>query len=517
MNTRRQLLMRVAALGGTAALYQAMVSMGLAEGSDAFVGMPDLAPGSGKGTTVLILGAGVAGLAAAYELGKAGYDCTVLEARDRVGGRNWSLRKGTLVETLGAPNQVCQFDEGNYFNAGPARIPSHHQATLGYCRQFAIAMETEVNFSGSALLQSDRLNGGKAFSMRQAMFGWRGQVSELLAKAINKNALNDILSSDDKESVIEGLKNWGGLNESLVYRSTTSAGLLTQHGAGSQKPVAVGALPLSVTSDPFVMGASGFCDVIDQQATMQEPVGGMDAIPLAFEKHLGSRIKKSCEVTKMSRRGEGVEVTYFDKTTGQTLAIKADYCICTIPLPVLNKIKNDFSRDRKSAIKRGIHYGEGYKIAFQSPRFWELRDHIYGGLSFTERDTFITWYPSSGFHSPQGILVAGYAFDGLMAKRPLIDQIQYARDTIERLHPGQSNLLKAPISVDWTKTPYSLGLEADIASEDPAAYALLSEADGPYYFAGEHLSHVGAWQQGAFLSAHRTVGLIAARQKSRLA
>ena len=98
-----------------------------------------LQKGEAHGTKVVILGAGVAGLSAAYELGKAGYDCTVLEARDRVGGRNWSIRRGTRIEMNDGTRQVCEFDPEMYLNSGPARIPSAHQAVLGYCRELGVA------------------------------------------------------------------------------------------------------------------------------------------------------------------------------------------------------------------------------------------------------------------------------------------------------------------------------------------------------------------------------------------
>ncbi|MBV9626975.1 MAG: FAD-dependent oxidoreductase, partial [Xanthobacteraceae bacterium] len=62
--------------------------------------------GSAHGTKVVILGAGAAGLSAAYELTRAGYACTVLEARDRVGGRNFTVRRGSAIEMTDGSRQV---------------------------------------------------------------------------------------------------------------------------------------------------------------------------------------------------------------------------------------------------------------------------------------------------------------------------------------------------------------------------------------------------------------------------
>src|SRR5437868_7458305 len=81
---------------------------------------------SGAGKTVAILGAGVAGLCAAYELDRAGYDCVILEAARRIGGRSLTLRRGDSFAEAGQPPQQCRFDEGLWLNAGPGRIPHHH-------------------------------------------------------------------------------------------------------------------------------------------------------------------------------------------------------------------------------------------------------------------------------------------------------------------------------------------------------------------------------------------------------
>src|SRR5205807_2509395 len=85
--------------------------------------LPQLAGDFGKGKKVVILGAGIAGLSAAYELRKAGFDCTILEARNRPGGRNWTIRDGSEVKFIDGTMQRCEWRDGGYFNAGPARIP----------------------------------------------------------------------------------------------------------------------------------------------------------------------------------------------------------------------------------------------------------------------------------------------------------------------------------------------------------------------------------------------------------
>src|SRR4030095_10050567 len=128
--TRRKLLEEIGAIGGAGATYLAVEAVGL--GTHARAGGENfmLAPASGKGRSVVILGAGIAGLVSAYELQKAGYRVTVLEARDRIGGRVWTIRGGEKIVQTGRPDQRSTFDPGLYFNAGAARIPSTHRVIL---------------------------------------------------------------------------------------------------------------------------------------------------------------------------------------------------------------------------------------------------------------------------------------------------------------------------------------------------------------------------------------------------
>src|SRR6266704_1458337 len=98
MTTRRAFLMQVGQVGGFGAAYVMMQSLGLLPLPEAAASKVRLAEGSGQGKHVVILGAGIAGMVAAWELQKAGYRCTILEARSRPGGRNWSLRGGDIIE-----------------------------------------------------------------------------------------------------------------------------------------------------------------------------------------------------------------------------------------------------------------------------------------------------------------------------------------------------------------------------------------------------------------------------------
>src|SRR5258708_38017566 len=92
--SRRTLVELIGHIAGAATAYSALNTMGLLVTPMAYAAPPRLAPGSGNGKSVAILGAGIAGMTAAYRLAQAGYQCRILEARSRCGGRGWTVRGG---------------------------------------------------------------------------------------------------------------------------------------------------------------------------------------------------------------------------------------------------------------------------------------------------------------------------------------------------------------------------------------------------------------------------------------
>ncbi len=517
MTSRRGFIEALAKVGGFGAAYAGMRALGLAADPVAYGAPLQLAPAEAA-TRVVILGAGIAGLVSAWELSQAGYDVTVLEARDRVGGRNWSVRQGTRIDMTDGTTQVCDFAAGHYLNAGPARLPSYHQTMLGYCRQFGVALETEVNQSRSAYVQNDAANGGKPFRIRQAMADSRGHVSELLAKSINRGRLNDQLTTEDRDRMVAFLRTYGDLNKDFEYAGSPRAGWKTVPGAYLQKGVPIDPMSMHALLDEDLWIAILFDELIDWQATMLQPVGGMDQIPAAFAARLGDKIRRGVEVSEIRKSADGVTVVTRTPATGQTARIEADFAICTLPLNILADLPADFSPDVRAALKR-VRYEDASKVAFEAPRFWEA-DQIYGGISYVHGDSSVIWYPSHGFHEPTGIIIGAYATFGAGARFGVLsmqERIDAARRSIDRVHPGAAAMLTKGVNVTWSKIPYSLGPwvkawgEAD--GNDPADYKLLNQPDGPIYFATANLSQTPGWQEGAALSAHRAVGLIGDRAR----
>jgi monoamine oxidase len=515
--TRRDFLRQVGSVGGYRATYLSMQAMGLL--TTAAVAEPlTLQKGEAHGTKVVILGAGVAGLSAAYELGKAGYDCTVLEARDRVGGRNWTVRRGARIDMTDGTRQLCEFDPEMYWNSGPARIPSAHQAVLDYCRELGVPLEVEVNTSRDARLYNPAANGGKPIEMRQAHNDVRGEISELLGKAINRGALDEELSPRDRERMLAFLRTYGDLSPDFAFKGSTRSGYKSLPAAGDEAGERRDPMPLGTLLDIDMWGAVMFEEGFDFQATMFQPVGGMDRIPMAFAEKLGPVVRLQTEVTSIKRRNDGVTITYTDKRSGKRGVVEAAYCLSTIPLKVLEPIDHDFATTHAAAI-RAVIYGNAIKIAWQSRRFWEMDDHIYGGISWVKGPTALVWYPSDRMFSQKGILLGAYVGRGgtadELAAKPLHEQFELSRAAIEGLHPGRSHELEKPMAIAWSKVPYSLGIGARYQTDRDPNYATLAEPDGPFYFAGEYLSHVGAWQEGAILSARRAINMLDKRRRER--
>jgi len=135
---RRLFLEMVGRAGGAGAVYQALCVLGLRAPPR---NEPLRLRGDAAGRSVLILGAGLAGMASAYELGKLGYKCRILEARGRAGGRCHTIRGGTVETEIDGHRQVGAFDDGLYFNPGPTRVPSNHYSTIDYLRELDVRVE----------------------------------------------------------------------------------------------------------------------------------------------------------------------------------------------------------------------------------------------------------------------------------------------------------------------------------------------------------------------------------------
>lgn len=511
-------------INSTSASYVSMMAWGMLPAAPASaIDLPANGTGAdGKARKIIILGAGLAGLTTAYELGKLGYDCTILEARSRSGGRVWTVRGGTKETELGGGTpQACSFGEGLYFNGGAARIPHHHQITLHYCRELGVPLELFNGANESAYLYNDGGTGDLA-NRRMRISDYhndmRGYTSELLAKALDQSSLDQQLTKEDIEKLIDFLKNEGDLNTAHLYKGTNRRGYKEKSDPGA------GNAPGTLT-DPYGLAdllRSGFMQPVfynvgdyayEQQATLLQPVGGMDAIPRAFEKKLAGKIIFNAPVTELRKTENGVRVVY--QKDGKPTEIKGEFCVCTLPLPILKSLESDLSGTVKRAADF-IPYMKTGKIGLQfKRRFWEEDDGIYGGISRTNMDINQIWYPSFGLQGKKGVLIGYYNFYSRaesVGALPVAEREKLALVQGGKIHPQYPAEFENSFSLAWHRIPYNAGGWA--VYDDTTRkkyYPALLEPDDTIYFAGEHTTYLTAWMAGAFTSARRTVEAIHAR------
>ena len=510
MPTRREMLHAIGLIGGASVLYQAMTAMGHAAETQ-FAGPPNLS-GARPGASVVVLGAGLAGMLAAYELAKAGYKVQILEYNGRPGGRNWSLYGGDSYTELGGATQKVGFAKGNYLNPGPWRIPYHHRTILHYCKAFGVALEPFIQLNHQALVQSGKVFGGKPMRYRELAADWDGNVAELLGKAIDNKGLDTVLTGADRDQLKEALREWGLLDKDMQYVK----GLRSSARRGYDRPLGGGVDGAPIPSEPYA-----FKDVLDSgvweiaaqhmenqhQTTMFQPVGGMGMIGKAFGAQVGNMIRYGAKVTRIDQSGGAVTVSYTDIASGAEQTAKADYCVCTIPLGILSQIDLDASAGLRAAIA-AVPYSNSVKVGLEmKTRFWEEDEAIYGGISYTDRPISMISYPSGGMHSAgPGVILGAYTFGPASYKFGGMTPEQRIAEALEQgsvFHPGRyKEQFSNGVSVAWSRSPFTLGCCAQW-NEDTRKehYQTLVAVDDRIVLAGEHASYVGCWMEGALLSS----------------
>ncbi|WP_295047132.1 flavin monoamine oxidase family protein [uncultured Paracoccus sp.] len=506
--SRRSLLGMIGTVAGATAMYGAMSTMGLAQPSS-FTGRLKL-DGDAKGTSVLILGAGLAGMTAAYELRAAGYQVKILEYRDKAGGRCWTLRGGDSYTELGGFTQTCDFSEGNYINPGPWRIPSDHFAVLDYCKRFGVKLEPFIQVNYNAYLHNTEAFEGKPQRFKEISTDFRGHVAELLSKVVDQKALDAEVTEADAELLLAALKRWGALDDNQEYvtgeASSAYRGWATPEGGGaSGKPEPSQPHSLSVILQSQLWRTLAAGDNLHMQSTIFQPVGGMDMIAKGFEAQVGDVITYNATVIRIRHEGDKVSATWVDSQGGGAETTEtADYCICTLPFSVLGQIDHDFSA-RMSGIIDSMYYESAFKVGLEfKRRFWEQDDHIYGGISYTNLPITLISYPSTDFFSDgPGVLLGAYPWgayayqwNALPAEERVAKAVEYG----SQIHPQYPEEFLSGIAVGWHRVPWVLGCYGEWKDRD-ADYMDATRMDGRTLMAGEHISYLPAWMEGAILSA----------------
>lgn len=508
--TRRQLLRMIGLGAGGAAMYQAMSSLGLAA-ETSFSGVPKLGPAP-KGASVLVLGAGIAGMVAAFELRKAGYVVQILEYNARAGGRNWTLRGGDRYTELGGETQECNFSPDLYFNPGPWRIPHQHRGILAYCKQFGIPLQSFVQVNQNAWLHNSRAFGGKPQRYRAVNSDYRGHVAELLAKCTLDAALDAPVSKEDQQKLLASLQWWGALDGNYAYRksalSNERRGYDREPGGGlSGKPEFSSPVGLSELLESRLWQSLPINEIYDLQTTLLQPVGGMDRIGEAFASQLEGLIRYSAKVIDIRQDDRGVEVGYEDASKpGSRQTATADWCICTIPLSILGQIPMNVGQPMSAAIS-AVPYAASVKVGLQfKRRFWEEDDGIYGGISYTDLPIGVISYPSFDYQgNGPAVLLGGYTWGTDAMKFSSMSPARRVSEAVAQgahIHPQYPAEFQNGVAVAWHRSPFTMGcfgLWTESAREQH--YDNLCQFDGRIVLAGEHASYLPAWQEGAVTSA----------------
>ena len=522
--TRRGLLNAMARLGGAGAAYETLVLFDFLKPPPAMASSLDLPPDAGKGRTVAILGAGVAGLCAAYELDRAGFDVVILEASRRIGGRSLTLRRGDVLKETHTPAQVCQFDEGLWLNVGPGRIAHHHTHVIDYCRKFGVALQPYIFTSRANRVHTGHVGNGRTWQMRQAVHDLHGHIAELLAKCVSTNGIELPLAKTDIEKFQDLLLNFGGLTKSMnassrsySYKNQTGrAGFERSHGVGNKPLVPLDPVTLDEILQSGLWNDFIFRDTeIQWQASLLEPVGGMDNFVKAFAAQtlsrqtgvVGGLVRFGCRVTAISITAEDkVNVIYQDNNVTRILA--ADYCISTIPMPVFRELKTNLG-DAYMNAARNLPIEAAGKVGWQAERFWETRDQIYGGISWTTDTIRQMWYPSSGFLGRKGTLTGAYMY-GKIAEdfnaRAVEERLHIAREQGERLHEGFGQFVEHGVAIGWDKMEhFGFAWSDETQPEFGENAEILATPQWRFHQAGDQITYWSGWQEGAIISAWEAV------------
>ena len=509
--SRRDLLKMIGLAAGSSTMLHAMSSLGHARQSP-YKGPIELS-GAPQGRKVVVLGAGLAGMCAALELRNAGYEVSILEYQKRAGGRCWTLKGGDEFEELGGYKQKVEFSKGQYINIGPWRIPHHHLALLDYCHRLNVPLEVFVQENQNAYLHSQTAFDGRPIRYGHAWADYVGQITELLAKSVDKGRLDSALTKEDTEILLESLKSFGILNNDYSYQ----ASLDTAEYRGYPENGAPGGGLYNAAPEPSEPIAledllkSRFWEKMRNHTTyrhhapMFQPVGGMEEIAHAFAREVEDTITYNAKVDRIRQTESGVEVEYSSADgEGEGGVETADYCICTIPFTVLSQLDVDVSADMRR-VMRALHYHEAVKAGLEMKRrFWERDEQIYGGITLTDLPIAEISYPSAEMHSDgPGVLLGcyaygphAYAFNSMSPE----ERLETVLEQGARIHPQYRDEFSSGVVLSWHRVPWMLGCYSDW-DDRGRDYEIAATMDNRFVCAGEHISYLPGWQEGSLLSA----------------
>ncbi|WP_114149428.1 FAD-dependent oxidoreductase [Nocardioides sp. 616] len=519
--TRRGFLRNVGIAGGAGVMFNTMGALGLSPAASAET--PPFTPLDRSGLQrhgrkkVIVMGGGIAGLTTAYELLKGGYSVTVLEGRNRPGGRNWTVRGGDTHTDLNGRTQRARFSRDQYMNAGPGRIPQMH-VTIDYCRELGVPIEVFTNQNADAFLYRENVPGalnGVPVRQRAVKADAYGYTAELLAKATDQGALDAELTPEDKEALISYLRSFGAINSANEYVGGGRRGYDPQPGAHLEAGTP---LPQYDISDLFRSTLGNYFSFemgFDQAMMMFQPVGGMDRIAYALAAAVGIRnVRYNAEIVEYRNTTDGVEVLY--RGPEGTRKVSGDFAVNTMPPHIAARIPSNLPAEVVTALGSVSKTNAG-KIGIEyERRWWEEDFRIYGGITNANTNVGNVWHPSYGYNGRRGTMIGYYNtgananfYGALTPEQRFREAVTQGKKIFGDVY-GEK--VHSHFSQDWASAKFSeaawVGWPSAVGGQTGAGYQSLLGPTANIYFAGDHLSHAIAWQHGAMTSARATVAQI---------
>ena len=441
------------------------------------------------GKRVIIIGAGMAGLVAGYELARAGHDPLILEAQNRVGGRVYTLRR---------------FAHGLYAEAGAMRIPRVHDLTLGYVDHFGLPLRPFVMGNPKGLVYV----GGRRMTAEQAGLD-PGELPFELAPHERGRSIGSLWddATRDLRAMVERNGDQGWDEIVRQYDQYSLREFLELKGFSEGAIEAYGVMNFVEAGMNNAVVEELREDIGKAFEDMQEIVGGMDNLPNAFYGQLRERIRFGAEVHALDQDADSVTVHF--KTEAGRYSVKGDYAIVAIPFSVLRQVEvlHPFTREKQRAIRQ-LNYSASTKILFQvRDRIWERDDGIFGGASVTDLPVRRLNYPTPDPTNPRGVLLASYTWDQDAARWGAMDEetrLEEALEDVSRIHPGIREVYEVGASHAWYDDRFANGAFAMFEpGQQSELQADIVRPEGRIHFAGEHCSLYHAWIQGALESGLR--------------
>ena len=435
--------------------------------------------------TVIVVGAGLAGLVAAFELVQAGHNVTLLEARKRPGGRIHTLRDS--------------FADGLYAEAGAIDFTASYRLLLEYVRLFDLPvakppkriLKSVVYAGGQRLLLPPEPNWPFNLNAEERRAG-RDKLWERCVLSAAPQVGNPL----GKQWPDSRLLRWdtGTLNDFLRKRGASE-------GAISLFRVSLSGRDYDHVSALQTLATECFYADSPELLTLR---GGNDRLPEAFARKLDGRIHYGAAVVKVGQDAQGVRVAII--RSGIQEQMEADHVILTVPFSVLRNIELDSSiSEKKHFAIASLRYESVLRVYLQCRnRFW-IQDGTYGSAS-TDLPIGSIIEHTSTQPGPRGILEAQMeSTQAEFAKnmKPE-DRIPWVAKYLEQVHPGMEQHLEGGTSVSWDEDPWSLGAWAYYAPGDMKSLFLhAAKPEGRVHFAGEHTSGLGMTLEGAAHSGLR--------------